>query len=199
MFLTMSFYFALDILLSLRDPFYPKDWRINRKYIPNSIIVGIITIIGVIIDDQYIFKSKAISETYLLEWIVVSTRFWELTALIVDLAIIYSLIRSYKMLNRPGMSKRMKMRYFRNHSIYSIICVIILSFFIYMDIREDVDSYIEGESDEHRCESIFDNHFTPRDYDMEKSQLGESFILLIYFLSNIYYQNKIQKKRKGKK
>jgi len=49
----LSFFLAADMIYSIKNPFYPKFYRVIKSYLPITAAIGLVTYTGLFIEDFY--------------------------------------------------------------------------------------------------------------------------------------------------
>ena len=116
--ITLTF-LAVDVVLVIKNPFYPKNWRIIRVYAPVSIVVG--AVYGIFMSRIYHVSSKEDTQFY------PRVRF-NSNLVLKSIYIVVSVscnAYSFYRLTRPGISKKMRFKYFLQQVRYSLVGILL--------------------------------------------------------------------------
>lgn len=124
-------FLAIDLVLVIKNPFYPKLWRIIKIYAPVSILVG--AIYGISMSQLYSRIGEGGNDIDLKAYDKIRS-YSKLIFITSYLLITVSCnIYSYYRLSRPGISKKMRFRYFFEQARYSLVGQALLSVYVGID------------------------------------------------------------------
>lgn len=100
-------FLSIDLVLVIKNPFYPKEWRVRKIYVPISIIVG-----SVVAFDKYFRYTKGQLLDYELdqEEQLLNLFIYYINTMVIICCIIYAVCK----LRRPGINKRMRHKFLIN-------------------------------------------------------------------------------------
>ena len=124
-------FLAIDLVLVIKNPFYPKNWRVIKIYAPVSILVG--AIFGITMSQLY-NSLEGGNDVDLEAYEYLRSRLRLIIVASYLLVTVSCNIYSYYRLSRPGISKKMRFRYFFEQARYSLVGQVLTSIYVGIDL-----------------------------------------------------------------
>lgn len=136
---------TIDAVATIRNPFYPMEWRTFRVYVPLSLLGGIIFSAVFHITGKIILLNDSSSQTEQFDKLLIIRD--NFIAVSYSMALVVMLgcnIYSFIMLRKPGVNKQVRLNFLKRHLGYSFVSiavntgVLILYIFSKVDVSHDV-------------------------------------------------------------
>jgi len=118
-----NLFLSIDLVLTVRNPFYPKEWRTSRMYLPItlllSFLIAIMTMLTTGLSDTDTDLRYNIELALFIGYIVVT---------------LACNLLGFVRLRRPGISKKMRMSFLKYQILYASIGFVINVLFFGRDI-----------------------------------------------------------------
>ena len=122
--LSLNLFLCIDLILTLKEPFYPAKRR-TKWYIFFSVFIAVlISFLGSRRLDGACGNTGDLGENDL----ALSSTFLAIALSVYIMTALFSIIFAARMLSRPGVSSEIKGMYFRKHVLYVIVFIIVWSF-----------------------------------------------------------------------
>ena len=122
--LSLNLFLCIDLILTLKEPFYPAKRR-TKWYIFFSVFIAVlISFLG----SRRLDGACGNTGDYENNDLALSSTFLAIALSVYIMTALFSIIFAARMLSRPGVSSEIKGMYFRKHVLYVIVFIIVWSF-----------------------------------------------------------------------